>query len=398
MIIEKTATRNWLVGSLIAALTSLGAHAQSQSPIKIGFVSTLSGPSGVLGQEVSDGFKLALKKSNGLLGGRVVQVTYGDDKGAPDVGRQLVDKMVESDGVQIVTGFVFSNVLLAVSKPILDSGAFIISPVAGPSQLAGKQCHPHFFSVAWQNDTITESIAVEMAKQKVPNTYFMAPNYPGGRDQLAGLKRYYKGDITEVFTSFGQLDYSAEIAALRAKNPASVLFFYPGGMGINFVKQFAQAGLQSKIPLYTSANTIDQTALPAIGDAALGLSSSALWSEGFDNAASKEFTAEFEKEYKRVPSGFAATAYDAARILDATLTSIHGNIENKKAFRTAMESAKFESVRGRFKFNSNHFPIQNFYLTKVEKNAKGEVVAAVKGLIDEDHTDAYVGECKMAAE
>src|SRR5712675_2362296 len=285
--------RRLLLGLAIASAASFGAHAQA--PIKIGFVSTFSGSSGVLGQEAADAFKLALKKSQGLLGGRPAQIVYGDDKGTPDAGRQLVDKMIESDGVQVITGILFSNVLLAVAKPALSSGQFIVSPVAGPSQLAGKQCHPHFFSVAWQNDTITESIAVEMAKQKVPNTYFMAPNYPGGRDQLAGLKRYYKGDITEVFTSFGQLDYSAEIAALRAKNPASVLFFYPGGMGINFVKQFAQAGLQSKIPLYTSANTIDQTALPAIGDAALGLSSSALWSEGFDNAASKEFTAEFEK-------------------------------------------------------------------------------------------------------
>jgi branched-chain amino acid transport system substrate-binding protein len=234
-----------IFGLALAVATVAGT--QAQTPIKIGLVSTVSGPSGVLGQEVLDGFKLALKKSNGMLGGRPVQVIYGDDQGAPDIARQLVDKMVENDGVEIFTGTVFSNVLLAIAKPILASGAFIISPVAGPSQLAGKQCDGHFFSVAWQNDTITESIAIEVAKEKIPDIYFMAPNYPGGRDQLAGLKRYYKGNITEVFTSFGQLDYSAEIAELRAKNPTAVLFFYPGGMGINFVKQFAQSGLQGKI-------------------------------------------------------------------------------------------------------------------------------------------------------
>jgi branched-chain amino acid transport system substrate-binding protein len=327
-----------------------------------------------------------------------VQVIYGDDQGAPDVARQLVDKMVENDGVRIFTGTVFSNVLLAIAKPTLASGAFIISPVAGPSQLAGKQCNPRFFSVAWQNDTITETIAMEMAKEKIPDIYFMAPNYPGGRDQLAGLKRYYKGNITEVFTSFGQLDYSAEIAELRAKNPAAVLFFYPGGMGINFVKQFAQSGLQGKIPLYTSANTIDQTVLPAIGDAALGLYSSAMWSEHLDNPASKEFTAAFEAEYKRTPSGFAATSYDAARLLDAAIKSINGHVEDQKAFRSALEQARFDSVRGKFKFNTNHFPIQKFYLTKIEKNAKGQVYAAIKGVIDEDHVDAYVDECKMDAD
>jgi len=379
------------------AIFCWGAQA-ADAPIKIGFVTTLSGPGGVLGQEVTDGFKLALKKSNDRLGGRAVQVVYGDDKGAPDVGRQLVDKMIENDGVQIVTGFIFSNVLLAVAKPILSSGAFIVSPVAGPSQLAGKQCHPHFFSVAWQNDTITESIAIQMSKEKLPSVYFMAPNYPGGRDQLAGLKRYFKGDITEVFTSFGQLDYSAELAELRAKNPKAVIFFYPGGMGINFVKQFSQAGLKERIPLYTSANTIDQTALPAIGNDAIGLRSSALWSEMLENPASKEFTSSFETEYKRVPSGFAATSYDAGRILDAALGAIGGKIEDKKAFRQALERAKFESVRGKFRFNKNHFPIQNFYLTEVEKGQNGQVVARLKGLIDEDHVDAYVDECQMPAD
>jgi branched-chain amino acid transport system substrate-binding protein len=390
------AMRKLLLGLAIAAAASFGARAQA--PIKIGFVSTFSGSSGVLGQEAADAFKLALKKSHGLLGGRPAQIIYGDDKGTPDAGRQLVDKMIESDGVQVITGILFSNVLLAVAKPALSSGQFIISPVAGPSQLAGKQCHPHFFSVSWQNDTITESVAIQMVKDKVTSAYFMAPNYPGGRDQLAGLKRYFKGGITEVFTAFGQLDYSAEIAELRAKNPQAVLFFYPGGMGINFLKQFAQSGLKGRIPLYSSANTIDQTTLPAIGDDAIGLRSSTLWSEELDNAASKEFTANFKSEYRRIPSAYAATTYDAGRLLDAALTSIDGKIEDKKAFRHALEQAQFESVRGKFKFNKNHFPIQNFYLTEVVKGDKGQVVAEMKGLIDEDHADAYVDECKMTSD
>ena len=386
--------------TLLAAIAvALAGAAHAQEPIKIGFISTMSGPQGVLGQELADGFKLGLKHSGNKLGGRAVEVVWGDDQAKPDVGRQVADKMIESDQVHIVTGVNFSNVLLALAKPVLDSGAFYVSVNAGPHQYAGKQCHPHFFSASFQNDQTHEAIGIEMQKEGKKNVYVMAPNYPAGKDMLTGFKRYFKGPVAgEVYTPFGQLDYSAEIAQIRAKKPEAVMVFYPGGMGINFIKQYAQAGLKDQIPLYTGSHVLDQTILPAIGDAAVGIEAAALWSEFLDNAPSKKFAADFEAEYGRIPSPYAALSYDTVRLMDAALGTIGGKVEDKKAFRKALEEVKFDSIRGEFKFNKNHFPIQNAYLTEIKKDEKGRPVNALKGVIVRDLKDAYAEECTMPAE
>ena len=376
-----------------------GGGAQAQSPIKIGFISSMSGPEGVLGRDLSDGFKLALKQVGNKFGGRPVEVVYGDDQVKPDVGRQVVDKMLESDKVQIVTGINFSNVLLAVVKPVLDSGAFYISTNAGPSIIAGKQCHPRFFAAAFQNDQNYEGMGQYLREKGYKKIYVMAPNYPAGKDMITGMKRYYKGELAgEVYTTMGQLDYSAEIAQVRAAKPDAVLVFYPGGMGINFIKQYAQAGLKETIPLFTGAGVADQTILPAVGDAALGMYTGALWSEFLDNAASKKFAADFEAEYNRIPSPYAALAYDTGRLMQAAADSIGGKIEDKVAFQKALENVKFDSVRGSFKFNKNHFPIQNYYLAQVEKDAKGRMVGAFRQTVMTDLTDAYSGDCNMPAQ
>ena len=319
---------------LLAGAMALATPALAQEPIKIGFISTFSGPSGQLGQELLDGFNLGIKSVGGKLGGRPVELVQGDDQAKPDVGRQLADKMVERDRVHIVTGVNFSNVMLALAKPVLDAGAFIVSVNAGPSQYAGAQCHPHFFVGSFQNDTGPEAMGLYLQKKGLKRVYLMAPNYPAGKDMLAGVKRYFKGEVAgEVYTAFGQLDYAAEIAQLRAAKPDAVFFFYPGGMGINFVKQYAQAGLKTDIPLYGPSFSLDQTVLPGMGDAAVGAFASTFWSEDFDNPASKAFVADFEKQYGRIPSPNAAQAYDTARLIDAALKSVNGKIEERRLSR-----------------------------------------------------------------
>lgn len=386
-----------VLAGLAAVLMSSTAHAQA--PIKIGFLSTFSGPSGQLGQELLDGFKLGLEASGNKLGGRPVEIIQGDDQSKPDVARQAADKMIERDKINILTGVNFSNVMLSVAKPTLEAGAFIVSVNAGPSQYAGSQCHPRFFVASFQNDTAPEAMGVHVQKKGLKRMYLMAPNYPAGKDFLAGFKRFYKGEIAgEVYTSLGQLDYAAEIAQLRAAKPDGVFFFYPGGMGINFVKQYAQSGLKETTPLFGPSFSLDQTVLPAIGDAAVGGFASAFWAETFDNPQSKKFTAEFEAKYGRIPSPNAAAAYDTARLLDAAATTIGGKIEDKVAFQKALETVKFESLRGNFRFNTNHYPIQDFYLTEIVKDAKGRPVMAVREKIDSDHQDAYVKDCKMPAQ
>ncbi len=381
-----------------AAATLLAGSAVAQEPIKIGFLSTFSGPSALLGQELLDGFKLGLEQSGNKLGGRPVELIQADDQTKPDVARQHADKMIERDKIHILTGINFSNVLLAVAKPALDNGVFVYSINAGPSQYAGGQCNPHYFNVSFQNDTGAEAMAIYLQNKGVKKMYLLAPNYPAGKDFLSGFKRYYKGEIVgEVYTTFGQLDYAAEIAQLRAAAPEAVFFFLPGGMGINFVKQYSQSGLNKTVPLYGPSFSFDQTVLPAIGDAAIGSFASAFWAETFDNPQSKKFVADFEAKYGRLPSPNAANAFDGARILDAALTAIGGKVEDKAALRKALEEVKFTSLRGNFRFNTNHYPVQDFYLTEITKDAKGRTTMTVREKINTGHEDAYVKECKMPA-
>ncbi|MGO9849306.1 MAG: ABC transporter substrate-binding protein [Methylocella sp.] len=389
--------RRTIIAVALAGL--LPCVANAQEPIRIGFISTFSGPQGVLGQELLDGFKLGLRHVGGKLGGRPVELIQGDDQAKPDVGRQVADMMIERNRVHIITGINFSNVLLALAKPSLDAGAFVISVNAGPSQYAGSQCHPHFFAAAFQNDTMTGPMGIYLTKQGAQNIYVMAANYPAGKDMVAGFKREFKGTLAgEVYTTFGQLDYAAEISELRSKNPGGVFFFYPGGMGINFIKQFAQAGLKDQIPMYVGGGVVDQTILPAVGDAAIGIRAVANWSEFLDNPASRKFASDFETEHHRIPSPYAAGAYDTVLMLEAALKSIGGQIENKEAFRQSLENVKFDSVRGFFRFNTNHYPIQNFYLTEIMKDAKGRVVAGLRDVIVREYADPDVSQCKMPAE
>jgi len=384
--------------SAILALAAPSLAAAESAPIKIGFLSTFSGPNGGLGQEEWDGFNAALKVMGGALGGRPVELVKYDDQAKPDIARQATDKMVESDHVNILTGIIFSNVMLAVAKPALDGGVFVISSNAGPSQYAGKQCNAHYFGVAFQNEAGAEVMGVALNAKGVKRVYLMAPNYPAGKDFLAGFKRTYKGEVVgEVYTTFGQLDYAAEIAQLRAAKPEALFFFYPGGMGVNFIKQYGQAGLTKDVPLYAVSYSVDQTVLPAVGDAALGAFASSSWSETWGNPQSDKFVAEFEAANGRIPSSYAANAYDTAMLIDAALKSIDGKIEDKPAFQKALETVKFQSLRGKFRFNTNHYPIQDYFMTEIVKDAKGRPIMAKRDLIAADVADSSVGDCKMAA-
>ena len=378
-----------------ASLLAGVAAANAQQSVKIGLITSLSGPEGVLGAEIRDAFQLGLKQRNGMLGGVKVDLVIGDDQTKPDIGRQLADKMMESDRVKIITGPIFSNVLLGIAKPILDAGLVLVTANAGPSELAGKLCHKNFFSATWQNDNAPEAMGAWVQQQGIKRVYLMAPNYPAGKDKLAGFKRFFKGEVAgEVYTQFGQLDYAAEISQLRASKADGVFVFYPGGMGINFIKQFQQAGLQSQMKLFGEMSVLDQTILPAVGEFAVGARTAAFWAPTLDNATNKKFVEDFEKEYKREPSPYAAQAFDTAALLDAALTATGGKTD-ADVLSPALAKAKFDSVRGKFRFNTNHFPIQDWYAVEVVKDAKGRVTTALRERIFEDRADAYAQDCPL---
>jgi branched-chain amino acid transport system substrate-binding protein len=385
---------------LVAAALSLGAaagpSAQAADKIKIGFVSTLSGPSAALGIDIRDAFQLAVKMNGGKLGGLPAEVLIGDDQFKPEVGRQLAEKYVKLDKVDFLTGFVFSNIMLAAVPVAFENKTLYVSPNAAPSPLAGKQCNPYFFVASWPNDAYHEAAGQHATNKGYKSVYLIAPNYQAGKDSLAGFKRFYKGSIAnEVYTQLGQLDYSAELAQARAAKPDALYIFLPGGMGINFIKQFVAAGLSKDIQLITPGFSSDQDIIRPVGEALLGTFDTAHWALDLDNAANKKFVAAFEKEYKRLPSLFAAQGYDAALLIDAAVRDVKGRIEDVEALRKALRAARFQSVRGPFKFNRNQYPIQNYYLRVVARDSQGRLVNKTLGTIFKDHGDAYVQECPM---
>src|SRR4051794_2165241 len=378
-----------------AAVILAGTEAQGQEKLKVGFVATLSGPPAVLGQQLRNGFQLAVKTLGGKLGGREVELIVQDDELKPDVAVNRVRALTERDKVEFVVGPVFSNILQAIMKPATEGGAILISPNAGTSNFAGKECNPNFFVTSYQNDQVHEVLGKYAQDSGIRRAFIMAPNYQAGKDALAGFKRYFKGEVAdEVYVPLNQLDYSSELSKIAAAKPEAVFVFLPGGMGVNFVKQFRQAGLADSIK-FLSAFTVDESTLPAQQDAALGMFGGTNWAPNLDNPQNKAFVAAYEKEYNAVPGGYAAQAYDAALLIDSALKATGGKTDNKDALRAALAKADFKSLRGAFKFNTNHYPIQDFYLVKVAKRADGKYQTEVAQKVFENYADPHVKDCAM---
>ena len=382
--------------AMASAVVLAAGAAQAADEVRVGMITTLSGGGSGLGIDIRDGFMLGLEHVGGKLGGLDTVVTEGDDQRKPDVAKQLAERMIEREEVDIITGTVWSNLALALMPTMARNEVIYLSPNAGPSVLAGAQCNEFFFNVAWQNDNNHEAMGQYVQDQGFQNVYILAPNYPAGRDALTGFKRYYTGNIAgEVYTELGQLDYAAELAQLRAASPDAVFFFLPGGMGINFVKQYDQAGLKGDVPLFGPAFSFSQDILAAVGDAALGVMNTAQWSPDLDNAANQRFVADFQAAYGRIPSLYASQGYDAALLIDAAVKAVDGNIEDGEAFRAALTAANFESVRGSFQFNRNNFPVQDFYLRQVTKDDQGRLTNTLIGTVFTNHGDAYADDCSM---
>jgi len=380
----------------VAACLMLGASAQAQTPVKIGMITTLSTKAGYLGEDIRDGFKLAMDQEGGTLGGVPVQLMVEDDGRNPERGKQIAERFTQRDGAKILTGIVFSNVAMAVVPKVVRDGTIYISPNAGPSKLAGSGCNKNYFNVAWQNDNLHEVTGQYVNDAGFNNVYILAPNYPAGKDALAGFKRFYKGKLAgEVYTKLGQSDYAAELAALRAAKPDAVFFFLPGGMGINFIKQYAQAGLNAQIPLFGPAFSFDERLLKAVGESALGVVNGSQWARDMDNEANVRFVADFHKTYGRYPTLYASQGYDAARLIGSALKATGGDVGDLDALRDALRAANFASVRGAFRFGRNQHPVQDLYVRKVVKSDDGTMTNQTLKKVFSNHADAYAPECKL---
>lgn len=368
----------------------------AMEPVKIGMVTTLSTKAGYLGEEMRDGFKLAIDQENGMLGGVPVELLVEDSGRKPEKAKQIADRYIKKDGVKILTGIIFSNVAMAVVPKVVREDVIYLSPNAGPSKLAGKGCDKNYFSVSYQNDNIDEVVGKYVNDSGHKNVYLIAPNYPAGKDHLAGFKRYYSGEIAaEVYTKLGQADYAAEIAAIRAKNPEAVFFFLPGGMGVNFLKQFSQAGLGESIALYGPAFSFDERILKAVGPAALGVKNGSQWTHDLDNEANKQFVAAYQKAYGRTPTLYASQGYDTARLIGSALKAVNGKLEPMDDFRNALKKADFDSVRGNFSFGKNQHPIQDLYIREVVQTPSGDYTNKTILKVFSNHVDAYAEQCEM---
>ena len=388
--------RKRLLVLLVAMAVLTAVPALAMEPVKIGMITTLSTKAGYLGEEIRDGFQLAIDQEGGKLGGVPVELLVDDDGRKPEKAKQIADRFIQRDKVKILTGIVFSNVAIAVVPKVVRQDVIYVSPNAGPSLLAGKGCHANYFNVAYQNDNLDEVVGKYVTAAGFKNVYLLAPNYPAGKDHLAGFKRYYKGKIAgEVYTKLGQSDYAAEIAALRAAKPDAVFFFLPGGMGINFLKQYAQAGLNQTIPVFGPAFSFDERLLQAVKDAALGVKNGSQWSHDLDNPANRQFVAAFRQAYGRTPTLYASQGYDAARLLGSALKAVGGDVSKTDALREAIRKADFPTVRGQFAFAPNQHPVQDIYIREVVKGADGKYTNKTLEAVFTNHSNVYVEECQM---
>ena len=379
----------------VLVLGSMPAVAQQQS-VKIGFVSTFSGPTAVIGNDMRNSFDLALDHLGHKMAGKPVEVVYEDDQQKPEIGVQKSQKLIESDKVNFVVGFIWSNVLLASLKPVVDSQTFLISANAGPSQIAGEQCSPFYFSTSWQNDQTPQAVGLYMNQKGVKTAFLMGPNYAAGKDMLTGVRTTFKGQIVgEELTRWpDQLDFSTELSKVRAAKPDSVFVFYPGASGVQFLTQYTQSGLKGQIPLYT-AYTIDETTLPLQKDLALGVPGAQEWVNDLPNDTNKKFVADYRAKHQKGPSFYGAQSYDAVNLINSAVTAVNGDLSKKDAMRDEMRKANYASVRGPYRYGNNHFPIQNFYLQEVVKDAGGNLGLKTMATIIKDSQDRFHDRCPM---
>jgi branched-chain amino acid transport system substrate-binding protein len=365
------------------------------TPLKIGFMGELSGPTAGVGQDQLDGFNLLLERNGGKLGGVPVQLIKEDSQLKPDVANQAARRLIEKENVPIITGVSFSNIMMAVHKYVTDKEVFLVGSNAGPSQIAGSQCSPYQFITSWQGDQAAEVVGQYAKDKGYKKVFVLAPNYQAGKDIVSGFKRYYKGPLAdEVYTSLTQMDFSAELSQVSAAKPDAVFAFFPGGLGVAFAKQYAQAGMSKNLPLL-STFIADALSLPAIGDSAIGMVSGGFWAPDFQNAQSKQFVEEFERKYKRIPSNYAAQSYDAAQLLDSAIGKVKGNVADKKAFMAALKAADFKSLRGDFKFGNNNFPIQGMHIMEVAKDGSGRLNLKTVSTPFKSYQDAYASKCPL---
>lgn len=385
-----------VLSSTLAVAALAGAALAQEEQLTIGYINTLSGPAGSYGVEMLNAYQLGLEHTGGTMGGIPVELVTGDDQARPQIAIQLAREMIERDEIDFMSGLLFSNVGEAVNSVVLPSGRMVVASVGGSSTLAGEGCQENYFIASWNTDTMFEAIGAYLRKTGVERVAAIATNYQAGWDAVAGLKLGYEGDLVgEVLVQLDQTDFGAELSQIRAADPEAIVMFLPGGSGIAFQRQFTQSGMRETVDRYLATFQADETTFSALGDAAVGLINAGPWSPELDNAANEKFVSGFREAYGRNPSVLAAMSYDTVLLLDAAIAAVDGNVQDLEAFREALQTVEFESVRGNFSFGNNHFPIQDFYISEIVRDDEGNLQNALIDRVFEDKADAHHTACPL---
>jgi len=381
--------------AFLSAALAIGASvAHAQSPVKIGLITTLSTAGGALGQDMRDAFQLAAKEEGGKLGGVPVDLMVADDGLNPNTAKDIAERMLQHDGIRLFTGIIYTNVTLAIVPDLLRAGAVVIQNNTGPVELDGKNCNPNLFGSAWHGEAPGESAAAAANARNTKQLMTIVPNYTSGLEQRGAFKRGFKGQILDdILVKLNQTDYAAEISQIKLRRPEGIYMFLPGGMGISFMRQLHQADI-GDIPMY-AATTVSEQVTATVGEAARNVVGSAPWTPDLDNPASRKFVAEFREAYKRTPTVYAANGYDTAKLIGSALAATRGDISNIAAVRKAILAAKFDSVRGKFAFGASQYPVEDWYMTTVSKDASGTYVPHNAGKVLTAHGSPYADQCKF---
>ncbi|MBC7953081.1 MAG: ABC transporter substrate-binding protein [Rhodospirillaceae bacterium] len=372
-----------------------GAGASDPS-IVVGVVATLTGPGALAGQDLVDGFNLALKQLGGRFSNQEVRVVLADDKGSPDIARQQVKRLMDRERLDMVLTGVSAPSLATIIKPLVDARLFVLNLDQSPPALSGAECSQFLFSLAAPVDGLHEAMGQYLAAEHIRRVVVVGPQTGVTNDAVAALKRTFPGEVVAVLSPHpGAATFAPELDHIKQLKPDAIYSLLTGGMGGGFVRAWGASPLKGEIPLFPLWPAVERQMLPAMADAAQDMISIGTWGNDLDSIPNRRLNADFEMEFGRPPSTWAAQGYDAAFLVDSALKATNGKTSNEDALRTALRRADFISARGSFKFNTNQFPVLNYYLRKVSRDAKGRPTHEMRGVVLKEWRDRQAHSCPM---
>jgi branched-chain amino acid transport system substrate-binding protein len=359
------------------------------NPLKIGNLTTLSGPSAALPIDVYRGFVTYVKSRGGRLGGRKIEFVSADDQQNPAVAIQQAQRLVNEEHVDLIEGIFFTNVLLGVRDTLDSLKIPTVVANAAANAITRDRRSPYIFRTSYTNYMLGAALAAWAAAHLPKPIVTTAANYGAGQESSSSFRAFYTHnsgqlDGDTIFSQFpSQADYQPIISQIQGRKPGAVWCFPAGGTeSIKFVKAYRQFGL-GNVPLIGNNNLTDpQSIVDALGSDGVGIRTSATWTPQVANAENKRFVAAFQKFFGGSPSAFAELGYKAAQFLDLALRKVHGDTSNKDRLAQAMAGVgSFVAPGGRNKMDpATHQLIVPFYLQQIVKRGSGYAESQVKFL------------------